>query len=190
LTRSTDLSRRVDRFDHGVDSFFDDHLRGNPVADRLFYGASAVGDHSLIWLILAALRGLRSDDGWRAALRAATVIGIEAALVNGPVKWLVRRERPPPPGERPLPLRLPRTTSFPSGHATSAFCAAALLSDGDPAWQPLYYGLALVVAWSRVYVQIHHASDVVAGMAAGAALGAFAKRLAPLPPPSRSPGGI
>jgi undecaprenyl-diphosphatase len=190
LTLSTDLSRCVDRFDRAVDTFFDDHLRGHPAPDRLFYGASSVGDHSVIWLILAALRGVRSEDGWRAALRAATVIGIEAALVNGPVKWLVRRERPPSPGERPLPLRTPRTTSFPSGHATSAFCAAALLSDGDPAWRPLYYGLALVVAWSRVYVKIHHPSDVVAGMAAGAALGAVATRLAPLPARSRRPGGI
>jgi undecaprenyl-diphosphatase len=115
---------------------------------------------------------------------------VESALVNGPVKWFVGRERPRSPGERPLPLRTPRTSSFPSGHATSAFCAAALLSDGDPGWRPLYYGLALVVAWSRVYVEIHHASDVVAGMAAGALLGSLGRRIAPLPPPSPSRAGI
>ncbi len=35
--------------------------------------------------------------------------------------------------------------------AQSAFTAAGVLSQGDPLW-PLYYGLALVVSSSRVYV--------------------------------------
>ena len=34
-----------------------DHVRGNPVADRVFYAASALGDHSLVWLILGGLGG-------------------------------------------------------------------------------------------------------------------------------------
>jgi membrane-associated phospholipid phosphatase len=171
-------------FDRWVDGWFADHLRGHPIADRVFYSASAVGDHGTIWLILACIRGLRSDDGIPAALRAAAGVGIESALVNGPVKWLFRRQRPILLGDRPLPLRTPRSSSFPSGHATSAFCAAALLSDGDEKWAPLYYSLAFVVAWSRVHVRIHHASDVVAGMAIGAFLGELGRRLVPLSQPA------
>ena len=38
----------VARFDEAVDAWFDG-LRGNPVADRIFYLASALGDFSLIW---------------------------------------------------------------------------------------------------------------------------------------------
>jgi len=45
----------------------------------------------------------------------------------------------------------------------------------------VYYAVALVVAWSRVHVRVHHASDVVGGMVIGVALGEVAKRLAPLP---------
>ena len=45
-----------------------------------------------------------------------------------------------------------------------------MLSQGDPLW-PLYYGVAAVVAGSRVYVKIHHPSDVVAGALLGVALG-------------------
>ena len=40
---------------------------------------------------------------------------------------------------------------------------------------PLWWTLATVVAASRAYVRIHHASDVVAGMAVGAALGVGAR---------------
>jgi undecaprenyl-diphosphatase len=186
--RNAGLRRKIAKsarhFDLSVDHWFADNLRGRPMADRIFYSASALGDHGTIWLILAAIRGLRSDEGFPAAIRAAAGVGIESALVNGPVKLLFRRERPELLGERPLPLRRPRTSSFPSGHATSAFCAAALLSDGDERWALLYYGLAVIVAWSRVHVRIHYASDVVAGMAIGALLGEVSKHVVRLPEPA------
>jgi membrane-associated phospholipid phosphatase len=172
----------VAAFDRTVDGWFD-NLRGRPTLDRLFYGASELGDHSLIWLMLGALRGLRSEHDWHAAVRTGAGVGIESALVNIGIKSLFRRTRPVHDGVRPRPLRRPRTSSFPSGHATSAFCAAALLSEDDELW-PLYYAVAIVVAWSRVYVKIHHASDVVAGIAIGAALGRIGSRVAPLPPRS------
>ena len=184
--RSRGFSEQIERLDHRVDELFERYLRGRPLADRVFYGASALGDHGIIWLMLAAARGLRSGDHWRDAVRVAAGLGAESALVNGPVKWLFQRERPTSDEARPLPLRQPRTSSFPSGHASSAFFAAALLSDGDPALRPLYYGLATVVALSRMHVRIHHASDVAAGIALGSALGELARRLAPLPGPRRS----
>jgi undecaprenyl-diphosphatase len=174
---------RVAAFDQGVDAAFD-RLRGNRVADKVMYGASAVGDHSLIWLIVGAVQALGSERRRRSAVRMAVALGAESVLVNVGIKSLVRRRRPPSSDSRPLPLRQPVTSSFPSGHATSAFCAAALLSEGDRLW-PLYYGLAVVVASSRIHVRIHHASDVLAGAAIGALLGRIGRRLAPLAPPSR-----
>jgi len=78
-----------------------------------------------------------------------------------------------------LPLRQPLSSSFPSGHTTAAFCAATLLGEQDPAW-PVYVGAAALVAASRVYVRIHHASDVVAGVAVGLALGQLGRAIAPL----------
>jgi undecaprenyl-diphosphatase len=177
------LRTRVAAFDQGVDAAFD-RLRGNRVADKVMYGASAVGDHSLIWLIVGAAQALGSERRRRSAVRMAVALGAESVLVNVGIKSLVRRRRPPSSDSRPLPLRQPVTSSFPSGHATSAFCAAALLSEGDRLW-PLYYGLAVVVASSRIHVRIHHASDVLAGAAIGALLGRIGRRLAPLAPPSR-----
>jgi undecaprenyl-diphosphatase len=174
------LRARVARFDDRVDAAFD-HLRGNPVADRLFYAASELGDFSLIWFLLGAARGLRSERDWHAAVRIGVGMTAESALVNVGIKSLFRRRRPPFEGIRPRRLRQPRSSSFPSGHATSAFSAAALLSEDDPLW-PLYYGIAIVVATSRVYVKIHHASDVVAGVAVGVVLGRIGRRLLPLPP--------
>ena len=62
---------RIAKFDDRVDTAFD-HIRGDPVADKVFYAASAVGDFSLVWLVLGALRGLRSEHDWHAAVRSIT----------------------------------------------------------------------------------------------------------------------
>jgi undecaprenyl-diphosphatase len=178
----------VDRFDAAVDGLFD-HLRGHPAVDRVMYGASALGEFGLLWVMLGALRGLRGDHHWRAAVRVGAAVGIDSVLVNAGVKSLFRRQRPVVDAPRPYPLRIPLTSSFPSGHATSAFSAATLLADGDPALAPLYYAAATVVALSRIHVRIHHASDVVGGIAIGIGLGRLGRRLAPLdPPPVRNAG--
>ena len=53
----------LDRFDLAVDDWFEAHLRGRPAIDRLMYTASAVGDHGLVWLALAALQAIRRPAG-------------------------------------------------------------------------------------------------------------------------------
>jgi undecaprenyl-diphosphatase len=170
----------VERLDLRVDDWFEHHLRNRPAVDRVMYSASAVGDHGLVWLALAVLQAARRRGHWqRPLLRAGIGLGVESALVNGPVKWLFRRTRPADPGPRPLHLRTPLTSSFPSGHATAAFFGAALLRDHD-SWWPLYYVVAVVVAASRIHVKIHHASDVLAGSALGVILGALTRRLFPI----------
>lgn len=177
-TTRTPVLSGVEAFDTRVDALFE-WLRGRPAADHLLYAASAVGDHSLIWVVLAAIRATRSRRDLLAAARLAATLPVESALVNGAVKSAFRRRRPEVTGGRPLYLRQPRTSSFPSGHASSAACALVLLADEDPAWA-LYLAIAALVTASRIHVRIHHASDVVAGLAVGAALGLAVRRLVPL----------
>lgn len=182
------LPSQIGEFDRVVDDWFETHLRGNRGVDLVLYGATALGDHGLIWMLLAAAqaRRRRAGDWQRPFLRAVVGLGLESALVNGPVKWLFRRTRPAHDAPRPLHLRQPRTSSFPSGHATAAFFGAALLRDYDP-WWPLYYVVAVLVASSRVHVRIHHASDVVGGALLGVALGELARHLVPVGPAASKP---
>lgn len=175
------LWARVDSFDHAVDQIWGKALRGRPTLDRAFYLASELGDFSLIWHVIGAAQGLRSDRDADATFRLAAVLLVESLTVNQGIKRLVRRPRPQATEPRPHHLRTPSTSSFPSGHASSAFTAAGVLSAHDPALAPLYYGVAVVVATSRLHVQIHHASDVLAGAALGALFARAAVRAWPLP---------
>jgi undecaprenyl-diphosphatase len=164
----------VAAFDARVDTFFEAHLRGHKGIDLVMYGASALGEHSFIWLLLSGTKAWRTKAGWGALMRAGSLLAAESVLVNGIVKSFFRRRRPEPVAPRPLPLRTPRSSSFPSGHASAAFFSAALLRGSGRKW-PLY-ALAVVVSTSRVHVKIHHASDVVGGAAFGAALGEVVRR--------------
>jgi undecaprenyl-diphosphatase len=170
---------RVHAFDLRIDAWVE-RIRG-PALDPVFYGLSSAADHGLLWLLVSSGRAARRGDP-EIALRMAAALGVESLLTNGPIKMMFRRVRPegdqPPEGPLPYDMHRPLTSSFPSGHATSAFTAATLLA-GGPA-TPVWFALAATVASSRVYTRMHHTSDVIAGAALGLALGAIARRLLPL----------
>jgi undecaprenyl-diphosphatase len=174
------LARAIVAFDAAAERRFEGALRGRPVADRVFFTASSLGDFSLLWHVVGAGRAVVQPSFRPAARRLGVALAVESLVVNWGIKSLVRRARPHGDHVRPHRLRRPRTSSFPSGHATSGFLAATLLSEGSRA--PLaWYAVATVVAASRVHVRIHHASDVVAGAAMGLAAGRTVRRRWPLP---------
>jgi membrane-associated phospholipid phosphatase len=94
----------------------------SPVLDRALPALSRAANNSRLWMgIAAALAASRNKWGRRAALRGLASIAIASTATNVLGKGLARRLRPT--SEIPLPRRLsrvPRTTSFPSGHAASA----------------------------------------------------------------------
>lgn len=57
--------------------------------------------------------------------------------------------------------------SFPSSHAVNIFAAAFFLSQPFRRLTPLFYGIAAVVAYSRVYIGIHYPLDVIGGAGIG-----------------------
>lgn len=178
MTDAGSLLATVDEWDDRVDEWFD-QLRGNPAVDRLFYAASELADHSRLWHLLATGRAVASLRAEPAAVRLVVALAVESGLVNGVVKSMFNRSRPIISHERPLRLRIPRTSSFPSGHASAAAMSAVLLADKSRVG-PLYFAAAALVSVSRVHVRIHHASDIVGGAVVGTALGALVKRIAPL----------
>src|SRR5262249_19892658 len=142
---TADLAELVRRFDVGVDELLE-RVRGHPGADRVLRVASDLGDWSLVWHLLGAAWGLTSARRTDRELRLFVLLGAESLIVNQGIKRLFRRVRPTEAGDPRYPVRRPSTSSFPSGHASSAFFAASLLTEGDPALAPLWFALAALVA--------------------------------------------
>lgn len=164
----------VATFDTWADASLE-RLRGNRFTDKLFISASALGDFSLIWHLIAATRGLTSDSHANQAFTLFGLIAAESLIVNQGIKRLFRRTRPTEAGDPRFPVRKPVTSSFPSGHASAAFFAATVLTYWSGiAWTPAWFAVAIIVATSRAYVRIHHPSDIIGGAVVGLALGAAA----------------
>lgn len=150
-------------------------LRNNKASVALFGFASTVGDFSIVWHAVGLLRSIGSSERFQQALALSIALGIESLIVNQGIKRLFRRERPTTSGDDRFEVRTPSTSSFPSGHASSATFAAIILTSftGFPL-VILWCSIALIVALSRVVVRIHHLSDIVGGIVTGAILGGIA----------------
>jgi undecaprenyl-diphosphatase len=145
------------------------HAYAHPNLTLLMKAASVVGSGWVLWpagaMIVAALAlAGRVRDG---ALFALAVVG--ANLVDEAVKMFFHRTRPEPWFGYPLP----RTYSFPSGHAFVSFCfflclAEILIRDDWPKARKLTIWLGAVlctftIGLSRVYLGVHYPTDVLAG---------------------------
>jgi membrane-associated phospholipid phosphatase len=168
----------VDRFDGAVDRLVAP-LRGRPVVDAAAYAASALGDHGLVWFLVGVARSRRPGPERARAIRAVVFSGLVTPVVNATIKSVVGRQRPQVESSHPLPVRIPSTASFPSGHTLAAWCAATLLAEDDP-WGPAYYAMAGAISFSRLHVRLHHATDVVAGSILGVVLGRLGRALVPV----------
>lgn len=155
--------------------------RARPV-DAALRTLSLSANKGRLWLALAALGLLLPGRTRRAALRGVAALALTSAVANGVLKPLTRRPRPlldRTPVVRHLP-RSPRTTSFPSGHAASAaaFTTGAMLE--SPVAGLVLAPVAAAVAYSRVHVGVHYASDVIAGAALGAGIALATRRWWPM----------
>ncbi len=163
-------------FDEAADRVIE-QWRGHPVVDRVMLAATHSGEFSAIWHVCGLVRGLATGRLDQTVALAAG-IGAESLIVNQGVKRIFRRARPMPSGDDRFELRTPLTSSFPSGHASAATFAAITLIRWDGKRSIPWWGsLAAAVALSRPYVRIHHASDIVGGIIAGALLARIARRL-------------
>ena len=95
------------------------------------------------------------------------------------LRQAIGRERPPHrfPDPRPL-VHVPVSDSFPSGHAATSFACAAVLAWLTPLPKVALFGLAALIAFSRVYVGVHYPLDILGGAALGLAIATALRLLA------------
>ena len=149
-----------------------------PVVGRYLRPLSNAANKSRLWMAISLVLALLGGRfGKRAALRGLLSVGATSLVANLPAKWIASRLRPDSslvPQTRRL-LRIPKSSSFPSGHAASAFAFTTGAAQEMP-WLAVPLGaVATAVAFSRVYTGVHYPSDVLAGAALGTAIG-FAGR--------------
>jgi diacylglycerol kinase family enzyme/membrane-associated phospholipid phosphatase len=153
-------------------------------ADRWLRRLSNAANNGRLWLVIAALIGVRKGPMRRGAVRGVGSMWVSSALVNIVLKRIFGRVRPDMANilsERTL-RRSPMTFSFPSGHSASAGAFATGVAMESPIAGAAIAPLALGVGYSRVHVGVHYPGDVVAGMAIGGAVAVASRHWWPIRP--------
>ena len=128
---------------------------------------TSLGHKGILWIILAF--ALMAIPGHRSVgVQVAIALILSLLLCNLFLKNLVDRIRPfELAGLTELLVPLPDDASFPSGHSSAGFAAAAvlLLNRHVLRWPALV--LAALIALSRLYLYVHFPTDVLAGVLLG-----------------------
>lgn len=143
----------------------------HPLLTEFFIPITALGSLIVSLVILAGLAVWEERDTAILGLFGIVVAGGLGELLN----VVVRRPRP----DTALQL-LPETAggyAFPSGHTILAFVLATVLASRY-GHRTYFYGLALFVAISRVYLGVHYPLDVVGGILIGWGTGSLLVRYA------------
>lgn len=139
-----------------------------PIGDVLMPLISKLGDAGAIWILLAVILIIIPKTRKSGAILAAALL-VDLILCNGLLKNLVRRVRPCDVNTSvQLLIARPHDFSFPSGHTAASFAAvAALFFAGEKKmWGPALV-LAVLIAFSRMYLYVHYPTDILGGMIVG-----------------------
>ncbi|HMD35176.1 MAG TPA: phosphatase PAP2 family protein [Vicinamibacterales bacterium] len=161
------LARLLD-VDHVIRAWIVDH-RIHAI-DGVMVALSVVGRGGRVWIGIGLVLWAAGRMKWQRLAELLVALALATVTVDYVLKPLVDRHRPftSIPSVSVLDAR-PNDGSFPSGHAGNAFAGATVLAQALPAWQPVWWTLAALIAFSRVYVGVHYPADVVGGAIAGAA---------------------
>jgi diacylglycerol kinase family enzyme/membrane-associated phospholipid phosphatase len=156
--------------------------RRSPGLDATMPRLSTAANHSVLWAAVAAgLGAFGGRRGRRAALRGVLAIGASSALSSGLLKRLLPRHRPPLEAFPFVGLRRrPKSSSMPSGHASSAAAFATAVAMELPVFAAPLGALAVAVAYSRIYYGVHYPGDVVLGGAVGVGVAVATTKIWPL----------
>lgn len=155
------------------------HLPHTRLLNRIFYTITLIFTGGAAWYALMGLITVtRPRFGWRLIRDTAIPLAIATSLVEYPIKRYFRRRRPFITIVQAIVVGMkPGTWSFPSGHSATAFAGAWLFSRVFPRLRTLFYTMASLVAFSRIYLGDHYPGDVVSGSALGVLFAIFLRRL-------------
>ncbi len=144
----------------------------NPICEIL----AVLGDGGISF-ILASLILILFTKTRRTGVAMLLAIGVGALFTNVLLKNLVERPRPYTNTEyvgfwNYVGAHLESEFSFPSGHTTVAMTSmTALFLTNNKKWSWVGFILAVLMAFSRVYLIVHYLTDVLAGLIVGGLAG-------------------
>ena len=157
----------INNWDNKSILWIQEHMRTEPMT-QFMKSVTMLGDSGWFWIVVAL--GLTTNKKTR---KTGCGVGVSLALgalvTNVVLKPLLQRPRPYDmiAGLERL-IAAQSDWSFPSGHTTASFAAAgAIFLIGSKKWGSAALVLASGIAFSRIYLGVHYATDILAGVIIG-----------------------
>ena len=149
----------------------------NPIMDLLMPAITTLGNSGLIWIILAGILIIMPKYR-KVGVAVMAGLVLEVICCNLVLKPLVARIRPCDVNTAvQLLIARPDDFSFPSGHTgASSAAVSAFYASRSRLWMPLLI-LAVLIAFSRLYLYVHYPSDILAGVVIGIMAGWIGSKL-------------
>ena len=163
--------------DVGFLLFLQDSVR-NPILNSIMIFITSLGNGGMLWIAATVLLMIPKKTRKVGLMSAIALLG-SLIINNNLIKNLVQRPRPfrtfP---ELQIIIPTPSEFSFPSGHTSSSFAAAAVFYRHLPKKLGVpSVVLAGLIGFSRLYVGVHYPTDVLAGVIMGILLSYMAEFL-------------
>lgn len=143
----------------------------NPILDSIMVFVSSLGNYGIIWIATSIIL-LFPKKTRKYGIMALVALALMQLTGNMIIKNLVERDRPYTQLEGfELLIAQPHDSSFPSGHTASAFACATVFLTGKKRWGMIALLLAILIAFSRLYLYVHYPSDILGGMVLGIVCG-------------------
>ncbi len=138
-----------------------------PFFDAFFSKLTLLGEAGIFWILVAALL-LLFPKTRRCGGTMAIALLLIFLLGNCLLKpWLARPRPFSLYPELVLLIAPPTDFSFPSGHTYASIASAVVLLKYFPRWGIGAMILALLIAFSRLYLQVHFFTDILGGILLG-----------------------
>lgn len=148
------------------------HLPHGWFLDGFFGLISGLGDSGFVWFVIGIWLVIREEKRDKRFFLPLGIAGVASWFISEILlKLFVVRLRPSNVLDNVHVIGFPNGYSFPSTHTTLAFALAVVLSYKEPRYRPYFFGLAILVAFSRTYLGYHYPGDVLAGLFLGWLIG-------------------
>lgn len=127
---------------------------------------TTLGDMGMIWIALIIIMLLFKKTRKFAFLCALALIS-EYFINDMVLKNLIARDRPFIQHDLDILIHAPSGYSMPSGHSASSFVMAGMFLLNKQKGRYLVLILAILIAYSRVYLNVHYFSDIIIGALLG-----------------------
>lgn len=137
-----------------------------PLLNNIMIFFTKIGDAGLFWLVVGLI--FLFIKKYRRVGIVLYLSQLLTVIVTTILKETIERPRPFTTLADLHPLVAhPTSFSFPSGHSSAAFAGAVIVGYYIKKWIIPAYGVAVLIAFSRLYVGVHYPSDIIVGSIIG-----------------------